>query len=1585
MKKFFKGKRKFIFAAIALTLIAGILTIDLSTKTVEVEAKQNIFQPIVDYTSGITVLEIVPSADQGEIGYFIPNTGQGLGNGNANQGYRRASDATLGTRYGLDSDANDDTHVNILVEMRKYGMIKFLGLDTVATNGVSENPIYTVNWATFAYRTEQGGYIDLPSTSTDLVYGHYETDASNATNYLLKEGYVLGDGTTPTELLRTSDGSQFLTKLDSKYFYEKIQFTDTGTPIVSSNGLPVEYIGDGKGEDKNGEPIYGYRRIETATGLPEAVERVNGTGNLKFVYVVNQSDIYQGYSATQYKYLANREPSNGWFKSGNWFREYILGDATVNTNITYRIVPANNVTAADIEAADLVYISGTSEQYSVAGQDLKPDVVEALYNRTTQGYSATTSTGATVTKYQAIMMDYLSFSGAATTNIDKLAMLTWREDQTSVPSLHDAFDDETGEMTDVAAALADTALYTELAAGMYVGYNGNFAVNNIYVYDHHWGDFQDSQLKHEQVDARDNFANGDMKSAYSAAAATQGFTSVLAYIKLNNNNTQIGHVAEGVVTPALAIQYILSYRGEDLGAIKSQYTVLEIQPTDQFRFNRYNESVAYGLSPQAAQMARDSFIETVFGEEMTKGGRQEYITFHSMTIDEFNTRQEDLLSEYDIIYIGDEWSANYYHKTGGTYAVASQQIVFDTAIPAQYNEASMDGMIYYNLGDAETTNGLRYSSRDLTEAKLKELKNYLDSGALIIVGEELMAPVGGAAKINPTEVIGNGTCDHGRVDTSSNLYELLAYGRGRAYDPATATYSNTVSGSGIAIKGNLVSEYDLANLPGARMSITSFLGRSRLKLDMQKVPSQYTYFTDATGAAANATYLEKESDGKYYLRYEFSIANSEVDAALGQTYTVHFYEDVNADGRFGESEEKTDIKIRDLSNGSDAFSTTVDGVTTYNLYAGVSYELTRQVPSDEGGIINWCIKVAKSTDSGVHTQATGYTAIKPMNRRVLNILQITDADASAINLEQVDDSSALGKFLYAPVVLDQYEINIRTVTTAQFEADLVAYMNGTSVNSFSTVDAYYLNYFSKFQRSETDIFPATITALEEDPMNVNMVILGFGDTMEELNATSAGAIQAYIESGKPVLTSNSVVKEDVNTDLAGLTGVDRYGYYNALYANLDKTVVHTKGEAGYTAYAVRRELAGNAVGYVVGSGRGTMNQVPKAITNTIIRSRYRDGSGTPTYYNSETTNSYNVQLHNHNQEFMYVDKMNEGQITNFPYVIADHTLIRLSHAQDLQLDLDTDADNDMHSDAIAWFTLSATSSQTQSFADARVSRGGGSGNIYVETPGDGINNYYIYNYGNVTYMGLGGYGSSVTAGEAQLFVNTLLAAYEAGFTDPIVNYYETPDVNDGKLDSIAVPYDGNITGRNQFDSSIIYDDEAQDYMYKFVNPNTAAGIDTDMATKAYFKITDSNFVKGEKVADVVFYLGVNAAKGSTYTVEDGRKTYTAIVEEITLNDNSVVTVIQIPIDIYNATFEEKIGRSDRATVADGTNPQLKVGTMYGFYAPMSYIEEMGAAKIYIQANTGYLSIDDTGKDIVRPLGTAYDMFTIIKQDLLKLD
>lgn len=1570
MKKIFRGKKKFIFALVALILIFGILIAEFNTNVVEVEAKQNIFEPVTNYTAnGLNVLEITPDASMGEMGYFIPNAG------NNNQGYRKLSDASQGTRYGVDDDDNTPNHVRILLEMRKYGMIKYLGLDSVTEAGVSEFPIYTARWATFAYKVDQGGYLDLPGGSTELVYGHYELDDSLSGAYNIKDGYVLGDGTEKDDLYDQS--GMLIPKLEANYFYKEVPVTIT-EDIVSDNGMTYP-------EERE---VTGYEKLSGGMGLPAAVEYVITGGNLKFVYIVNQADIYQGYSSTLYKYLGNREPDNGWFKNGNWFREYILGDAAVNVPITYSIVPAGSVSEDMIKNADLVYISGTSQQFITNGQDISPQVAQLLYNQTTQGYAANVN-GTTVTKYKAIMMDYAAFSGGdvPANNIDMLAALTWQENQTAIPVNHTDRFDENGQMTNTVTT-ADTSLYAELKPGMQVGYNGNFATNNIYVYNHHWQDYQDSLLKNEQVDALDNFANGDLKSPYTSAAATQGFSSVLAYIKINNNKTSIGHVAEGVVTPALVIQYILSYQHEDLGAVKSQYSVLEIQPTREFLYNKYNESVAYGISEKQIQDNRDEFIKTFLSEDLTKGGRQEYVTFTSMTIDEFNTRQENILALYDIVYIGDEWSKYYSHSEGTSKDIENNQIINDAVIPSQYNDTSMTGMIYYNQGDKETTHNLRYSSRDLTEAKLNELKNYLDNDALIIVGKELMASATpGNTMINPTKVssaVAASVIDNGRVDSSSNLYELLAYGRGSVFDASTGTYSAIVSGNAIGAKANLVSEWDVANEAGARLALSSYLGRSRLTLQFSKIPSAYTYTADDKGAAANATYLDKEKDGKYYLRYEFAITNSEIDAALGQTYNLHFYEDVNGDGRFGDTEEKTDIKIRDIASGDVATSTTVDGVTTYNLVAGVSYELVRQVPSDEGGVINWCVKVEKSTDANVCATEVGYVAIKPMNRKILNILQITDADAGVINLEALSKTGTMGTYLYAPVVLDQYDINIRTITTEQFEADFAAYLNSVASDGFSTVEAKYLNYFSCFQRNE-EFYPVTITSRKEDPMNVNMLVLGFGNSMEDLDSITSNAVKSYVTSGKPVLTSNSFITQTANTDLASEFGVDRYGYYSALFSNMDKTVSYSKGEAGYAQYATRREGSENAIGYTIGNERASITSVPQGITNTIIRAQYRENGATPTYLNSETVNSYNKLYTKTYDDFMYVDMMNEGQICHFPYAIDEHVKIRKSSAQDFQLDLDTDGDNDNHSDAIVWFTLSAISDSSSSFDSARSRIGGGTGNIYIETPGDGINNYYIYNYGNVTYTGLGYYGNELTVGEAQLFVNTLLAAYEAGYSNPIVNYYQTADVNDGKLDSIAVAYDGNVTHGNDIDSSIQYDEATRQYLYKFVNPNTNPSVDKTDGTKAFFKVTDTNFVKGEKVADVAFYLGVSGVKGNKISIKDGSNTYTYEIEEITLEDNTVVTVVRIPIDIYNSEFTEKLGTSSIATSSNGTNPQLKVGVMYGFYAPMSYLERMGAAPIYIQANTGYKALDDNGKEVVKPLGTAFDLVTLIKQELLKLD
>lgn len=189
----------------------------------------------------------------------------------------------------------------------------------------------------------------------------------------------------------------------------------------------------------------------------------------------------------------------------------------------------------------------------------------------------------------------------------------------------------------------------------------------------------------------------------------------------------------------------------------------------------------------------------------------------------------------------------------------------------------------------------------------------------------------------------------------------------------------------------------------------------------------------------------------------------------------------------------------------------------------------------------------------------------------------------------------------------------------------------------------------------------------------------------------------------------------------------------------------------------------------------------------------------------------------------------------------------------------------------------------------------------------------------------------------------------------------------------------NVTGNNVIDSSIQMNENGTDYLYKFVNPN-ADPTTAPSGTKAYFKVQDSNLVKGDKTCKVEFYLGVEDTANHRYTWPDG--TVSEILN-IQLTDNTVVSVVRISIDIYRADFGAKIGTSNGNAAL---NPRLDVGTMYGFYAPMSYLNDRGAAEIYIKADTSYRVLSSsTGQYVDRPLGTAYDMFTMIKQDLLKLD
>ena len=1580
MKVIKKHFKKFICILVTIAIFSGIFALNLTKNATDVSAKQNTFYSVhqkYDTPSSLKVLEVTASPDYTELGYYFvkPSTDD-----------RTILQYTYGRRfntYATDTDASNNEAM-VAFALRRFGMVKPFGADAVVGT-LSEYPIYDSGKKGLFGTAGSNDFAAYDIASGKLVKGHYEL--ANNGNYKLADGYVIGSGNETLVDAYDTDGNS-LDNLEQNYIYKQEAVSANTIPNIASSVSANTLINV-------------YKKIIGGSGLPEGVSVASAKdGNISFVYLANKDDLYYGYSAdSNVGFLfQNRN-----YRVGDWIKEYILGDAGKAGDVSYTTKTLNELTPDEIKNYDLIYISGTADEY--AGIEMSSQVVKELYNQS-------------AIYHKAVLMDYALYNDAdGLSNLDRLALLLWQDNQTtiSIQNFCSAcfstvmVDDPAGSDTKISASeiadidsflatMTDTNSegYLFLRPSMLSGYNGNFAVNNVYVYNHHYTDFQSSKLTDFQTDALDNFANGDLNSLYTNGAISTGFQSVLAFIVYNNEkltaakNTDpaidLGSMTPGYVTPAIAIQYILSYKGEDLALSKGTYSVLEIEPTRAFKFNSTMETRGYTLETAEVKDARKNFVSRCINEKMTADNQMDLVTFTSITIDQFNTMQTDLLSDYDLVYIGADYSANYLVSEAKTVSISGNGLVMENKnVPYYPADRNMTGNVYYNLGSKVQNSDLNYfSSRDLTRAKLTEMKSYLQNQGLVIVDGELMRSLTKGNKlINPTAVTNGNVAelnDTGRMDNSSNLYELFQYALGQSVSANDAA----------TIFTNFISEADLVNNMTPRAEVINYLNRARVTLNMLEQPTPYQY-ADKGG---NVAYLSADSKtGKYYLDYQFAINSSSALLDSTEMFEVHYYQDVNADGRFSETEELKDYSVTMAADDSGVTGTIdSDGVTHYNLNNGVVYNLRREIPSDEGGVINWCIKVENVGDNTLYAVDKGYTAIKPRELKYINALQIIpDGDAATVNLEALQEQDALYQYLNDSAVTDQYKITVRAVTVSQFEKD-TAHFNEAYHDNYTSVEAMWQDYFNNFERSAEDHAGYIDTQIENDkdmPMSVNMLILGFGDSYTQFGSlNSIRAINEYVLSGKPVLTSNNVVNTDIfdttnrtrsnSSYLLSLFGQDRYGYTNASYTDLIKGTFYNRGEATASGYIGNREGGNQAVAYMQGSARNSVYMIPAGYTNYCwLKTRTVGGNGNIwadpvrmlTKDNDVTAGATRTDA----------DQMNEGQISHYPYSLNQTIMLSKSHAQNFQLDLDGDSDNNGASDIVVWYTL----------GDMRDNDGNlvGSANIYSATPGDGINNYYIYNNGNVTFTGFGANGeSALTNGERQLFVNTLLAAYEAGIVNPTATYYQTSDSNAGQLESIAVPYDVNVTGKNATDSSIQYDSTTKDYLYKFVNPNLNSASKAQ-GTKAYFKVLDSNMVKGTKLCRATFYVEVDAKADTQYSWKDDGRTFSGKVTQIQLHDNTVVNVVRIPIDIYKADFSgSAVGTSSTANAA--TNPTLEVGTMYGFYVPMAFLNNQGAAKIYIKADTSFIPSEVSsysGTQQERPLGTGFDMFTIIKQDLLKLD
>ena len=578
------------------------------------------------------------------------------------------------------------------------------------------------------------------------------------------------------------------------------------------------------------------------------------------------------------------------------------------------------------------------------------------------------------------------------------------------------------------------------------------------------------------------------------------------------------------------------------------------------------------------------------------------------------------------------------------------------------------------------------------------------------------------------------------------------------------------------------------------------------------------------------------TDGKFYLQYIFALSNDAAASQVSTTYDCKLYIDKNSDGRFSGSDVigQTLSSTEELSglnlyvrSGQEWKEVAKNDGGHYELRTGYTYKVVRVLPDDYQGVLPWKMIFFDNSDALVRTAVSGYTAVDRGSRVDIQVLQLM-SDRKASNdktLWDLESDSDVKSLLSG---IREFNVSIDSVKTSTFINGLIS---DDQLKKLKTdeqkSEAYYNAAYTTFQQYD-------------------MLILGFGDNYQFgskdqslKNMAVSEAIRDYIEDGKSVLfthDSSSYINStagsgkswywgyEFNKTMRAAVGLDRYGalreYYDDQRNNSSLSDAQRKRYDAYynildtqynydTAWKPRTDRSSDQT---VGNIEGTTKYTTVRYVQNRINAILRKGTSYTSFYfpirNSlfyqgmdKTTNSQGqITVLGDYKEFgdgagpdMIVTQVNQGQITNYPYQITteeQQTLtVAATHYQWLQPNMELDKDGDGKNDIVVWYCLSDLSDNAKTRkSQTEWNNGWGNDNgvnLYNVSPKDVVNNYYIYSMGNVTYSGAG-HTEPTGMAEKKLFVNTMVAAYNAGTKAPSVFFR---DDNGNTIDSVYMMYD----------------------------------------------------------------------------------------------------------------------------------------------------------------------------------------------------
>lgn len=848
--------------------------------------------------------------------------------------------------------------------------------------------------------------------------------------------------------------------------------------------------------------------------------------------------------------------------------------------------------------------------------------------------------------------------------------------------------------------------------------------------------------------------------------------------------TDFGDYLEGIdesnPNPSDAVRYILDLEEDKEPEEKKTLRVLDIEP-------------CVGLAKKEENGKIFSEPEWVLTENYLRMAIPSFngeIEIVHQTTAEFNGKTEDLNSEYDLIYLG---------LDTGAYSLSRQNVTIEGKniqmnVP-DWNDNSMDGLIYFHTGDGMVNANNVRSGRNISVRFLwdSETGSTVESDALRFPGNDITSIKREALEsfadaghpIVASRYLYN--LESAVVDTGSHMYHFVEDYR---------------EGKGV---------YGMSQPE----QIAAAVSRMAENVTFTILPQLYNGSTENETSA----YIPSPS----YLPENALDFGFHVEAENVSDYAYSIYVDQNRDGKFAEDEKIIE-----------------DGVTAADTRR--SYPLA----SSFVGLIQWKIVVYNSSNPNIRYTETGCSALRNASgaKKEVRVLQIMPKDGNYDGKLNLSENQLFKKY-YSD--LADYQISIDTITWGTFDG----YFRGTGFRFDASKDVDGENPVNE------DAIPAYANL-----SGYQMIIVGFGDTYGQTDLNNDNGAVEYLQyfaaQGKSILFVHDVTSmynmqqgngsapqvfgSTANKMLRDLMGMNRYAAvsnqlteeareslmrYQAQHPNYD--FISGKERHGFTYYALKR------MGWTQeGQNANYGNKVPYRymITNT-------EGNAVCANNDFSRTSGFN----NNNDLTTTASKLNEGQITAYPYKIGDVLPIAETHGQWYQLNMEDP-------EVTVWYCLS-DDHYCAGWNDT-ANNGRGTALTYGVSPNDAANNYYIYSKGNIFYSGVG--HSTVNGDmEAKLFVNTMIAAYRASYEPPVIEVTNDEAVLNGTQNysiELLREYDNGVTantGENVQNGEVFTDADTLEITFRPIDYNPAS---TNLSCWIYLEGKDGSKIYVDEIVSL---------------------------------------------------------------------------------------------------------------------------------------